>query len=140
VLVLLGGGDNNMNKQAVGLSPPYPWKPQTEEVKDEKHRILLDLSTGEWELLDEDGKAELVDLYYVKNGSLSRAEKDKLRYQKDKEARKKKRNTPENVDALKKKRNTPEEKAKTKQRNHEHYKRRKKQPTTTTTMERLLLC
>jgi hypothetical protein len=50
----------------------------------------------------------------------------RLRYQKDKEARKKKRNTPENVDALKKKRNTPEEKAKTKQRNHEYYKRRKK--------------
>jgi hypothetical protein len=24
-VVLLGGGDNNMNKQALGLSPPYPW-------------------------------------------------------------------------------------------------------------------
>jgi hypothetical protein len=35
------------------------------KVKDEKHRILLDLTTEEWELLDEDDKAERVDLYYV---------------------------------------------------------------------------
>ena len=60
-----------------------------------------------------------------KNGR-SEKEKDKLRYQENKEDRKKKRNTPENKAALKKKRNTPEEKAKTKQRNHEYYNRRSK--------------
>jgi hypothetical protein len=32
-IVLLGGGANFMNKQAVGLDPPYPWKPQTPEEK-----------------------------------------------------------------------------------------------------------
>jgi hypothetical protein len=31
----------------------------------EKYRKLLDLSTGEWELLDEDDKEDLVDLYYA---------------------------------------------------------------------------
>jgi hypothetical protein len=29
-VVLLGGGDNNMNKQALGLSPPFTPKPQTQ--------------------------------------------------------------------------------------------------------------
>jgi hypothetical protein len=29
-VVLLGGGDNNMNKQVLGLSPPFPPKPQTQ--------------------------------------------------------------------------------------------------------------
>ena len=32
--------------------------------KDEKHRNLLDLPTEEWELLDEDVKADRVDFYY----------------------------------------------------------------------------
>ena len=32
-IVLLGGDANFMNKQAVGLSPPYPRMPQTPEEK-----------------------------------------------------------------------------------------------------------
>jgi hypothetical protein len=46
-------------------------------VKDEKHRNLLDLSTGEWELLDEDGKADRVELYYVEKKKEKRAAKSK---------------------------------------------------------------
>jgi hypothetical protein len=33
VVLLLGGGANFMNKQAVGLSPPNPWNGQTQEEK-----------------------------------------------------------------------------------------------------------
>ena len=40
----------------------------------EKYRKLLDLSTGEWELLDEDDKEDLVDLYYAEKKNI--AQKD----------------------------------------------------------------
>jgi hypothetical protein len=48
-------------------------------LKDEKHRNLLDLSTGEWELLDEDGKADRLDLYYVEK---KKKEKHAKKYRK----------------------------------------------------------
>jgi hypothetical protein len=51
-------------------------------VKDEKHRNLLDLSTGERELLDEDGKADLVDLYYVEKKEEKRAARSKKQKEK----------------------------------------------------------
>jgi hypothetical protein len=46
------------------------------KIKDNKHRNLLDLSTGEWELLDEDGKADRLDLYYVEKEAKEEAKKE----------------------------------------------------------------
>ena len=44
-----------------------------------KYRKLLDLSTGEWELLDEDDKEDLVDSYYAEKNRVAKAEKNRVR-------------------------------------------------------------
>ena len=51
-------------------------------MKAEKYRKLLDLSTGEWESLDEDDKEDLVDLYYAEKNRVRQAVKTKKQKEK----------------------------------------------------------
>jgi hypothetical protein len=51
--------------------------------KDEKHRNLLNLPIGAWELLDEDAKADRVDFYYQQK---KREREEKKRKRDEKEA------------------------------------------------------
>jgi hypothetical protein len=73
--------------------------------KDEKHRNLLDLPTEEWELLDEDAKADRVDFYYEEK-KREREEKKREREEKKREREEEKRERKE-----KKKRKRDEKKA-----------------------------